>query len=205
MNTILVWDTETTGLPLFHEPSEDPRQPHIVEFACSLVDIDTRKPLSSISLIARPDGWEIPEEVSQIHGITTEHAHAVGVPERDIVGLFMALGAGRKHVAHNSTFDERIVRIALKRMFSEADAEAFKARTFECTQLLSTPILKLPPTEKMRKAGRFHHKSANLGEAYQHFTGKPLDGAHSAMVDVQACMAVWFAIQDLQSPAPAAA
>lgn len=200
----LFFDTETSGLPLFSEPSEDPRQPHIVQFACVLVDIDSGKDLASLDLIARPDGWEIPEEVAQIHGITTEHALAVGVPERDIVALFLALGADRTHVAHNSSFDERIVRIALKRMFSEADAEAFKARTFECTQALATPILKLPPTEKMIAAGRRHHKSANLGEAYQFFTGKPLDGAHSAMVDVRACIAVYRAIQAGQREAVAA-
>ena len=48
----------------------------------------------------------------------------------------------------------------------------------------------------MLAAGRTHHKSANLGEAYRHFTGKELVGAHNAQVDVQACMDVYFAIQD---------
>lgn len=35
---IHVMDCETTGLPLFKEPSEDPRQPHIVELAAMLID-----------------------------------------------------------------------------------------------------------------------------------------------------------------------
>lgn len=204
-NTIIVWDTETTGLPLFHEPSEDPRQPHIVQLACCVVDSVTRKTLASIDLVAKPDGWSIPDEVASIHGITTEHARAIGVPEKDIVAMFLALGAGRTHVAHNSSFDERIVRIALKRHFNDAAADEFKTRTFKCTQLLSTPILKLPPTAKMIAARRNHHKSANLGEAYQFFTGKPLDGAHRAMVDVTACMDVWFAIQDRNASAVQAA
>lgn len=39
-----------------------------------------------------------------------------------------------------------------------------------------------------------------IGEAYRHFTGQQLDKAHRAIVDVQACMAIFFAMQD----APAA-
>ncbi|HEY8351659.1 MAG TPA: hypothetical protein VIK87_03855, partial [Sphingomonadales bacterium] len=62
---ILFYDTETTGLPLFSEPSSDPRQPHIVQAAAVLVDAGTRKAISSINLISRPDGWEIPEEVAR--------------------------------------------------------------------------------------------------------------------------------------------
>jgi DNA polymerase-3 subunit epsilon len=73
-----------------------------------------------------------------------------------------------------------------------------------CTQALSTPILKLPPTAKMIAAGRRHYKSANLGEAYRHFTGQELAGAHQAMVDVQACMAVYFAIVEQTRRAAAA-
>lgn len=38
MNPALFFDTETTGLPLFEQPSEDPRQPHIVQLAACLVD-----------------------------------------------------------------------------------------------------------------------------------------------------------------------
>lgn len=195
MNTILFWDTETTGLPLFHEPSEDPRQPHIVQFAAAVVDIDRWVALTSVDLIAKPEGWEIPDDVASIHGITTDRAHALGVPERDIVALLLSIGAGRTHVAHNSPFDERIARIALKRFFSDEEAEAFKGRTFECTQRMATPIMNLPPTPKMVAARRRGPKSANLREAYQFFTGKPLQNAHSAMADVRGCVAVYRAIK----------
>lgn len=197
MRTALFYDTETTGLPLFNDPSEDPRQPHVVQLAACLVDVDSRKTLASMDVTVKPDGWTIPEEVAAIHGITTEHATAIGVSESLAVGMFMSLwnrvGA---RIAHNETFDARIMRIALMRYSTEQHADAWKAGAAKCTQILSTPILKLPPTARMKAAGRNHHKSANLGEAYQFFTGKALEGAHSAMVDVQACMAVFWAIQD---------
>lgn len=192
----IFYDTETTGLPLFHEPSEDPRQPHLVQLAASLVDLDRRHVIASLDVIVRPVDWEIPADVAAIHGITTERALAVGVPEPVALRLFLALYNARLRVAHNEQFDARIIRIALKRYDVGCDADVWKAGKSECTQLLSTPLCKLPPTEKMRAAGRNHFKSANLGEAYKHFTGNELVGAHSALVDVQACMAVYFAIKD---------
>lgn len=205
MRTALFYDTETTGLPLFSEPSEDPRQPHIVQLGACLVDIDTFATIASLDVIVKPDGWTVPDDVAAIHGITTEHAMAVGVPARVVFDLMLELWErSAVRIAHNESFDARLVRIALLR-HRDNDPEAeinarWKAGRAECTQALSTPILKLPPTAKMIAAGRRHNKSANLGEAYQHFTGKPLDGAHSAMVDVRACIEVYRAIKGAKVP-----
>lgn len=196
MNLALAYDTETTGLPLWNDPSDDPRQPHIVQLAAALVDLDTRRTIASMDVIVKPDGWTIPDEVVALHGITTEHARRVGIDESLAVDMLLGLWEGRTRIAHDESFDARIVRIALKRYGYDSTMEAWKAAKVECTQALATPILKLPPTGKMRAAGRHHQKSANLGEAYEHFTGRPLENAHTAMADVQACIAVYFAIQD---------
>lgn len=208
MKPIMVFDVETTGLPLWNEPSEDPRQPHLVQVAALLVDADTRQVLSTLDVIVRPDGWLIPEDVAQVHGITTERAAALGVPESLALELLLALHEQCElRVAHNEPFDMRMVRIAIKRHLDDPDAlaDAWKAAPTACTQRLSTPILQLPPTDRMRAAGRNHFKSANLGEAYRFFFGEDFDGAHNALADVQACMRVYFAIQDRAAQAPAAA
>lgn len=204
MSLRLFYDTETTGLPLFDQPSEDPRQPHIVQLAAVLVDIDNDyRRVSEFNLTVRPDGWEIPQDVSAIHGITTERALAIGVPEKDAVTLLTSLWVldGCIRVAHNESFDARIVRIALKRYFDPAfkelatpPSDAWKQGAAECTARMATPMMNLPPTERMRAAGRNHAKTPNLGEAYQHFTGNALDGAHDAMVDVNACIAIYRAM-----------
>jgi len=202
MNTALAFDTETSGIPKWDKPSEHPDQPHIVQLAAVLFDLDTRKTISSMDVIIKPDGWVIPEEVSAIHGITTEMAMQFGIPEASAVAMFLALWNGRPRIAHNEQFDARILRIAMKRfpnVFSESLGERWKAGTAICTAKLATPIVKCPPSAKMKAAGRFHHKTANLGEAYQFFTGKPLENAHSAMADVEGCMAVYFGVQDYQA------
>jgi DNA polymerase-3 subunit epsilon len=199
MKLALFYDTETTGLPLFSEPSEDPRQPHIVQLAAKLVDLDSWETRASMDVIIKPDGWEIPAEVAAIHGITTEVALQLGVPADTALELLLDLWrAGSLRIAHNESFDARIVRIGLFRHFAKDEAlhEAWKAGAALCTQTLSTPILKLPPTAKMIAARRSHHKSANLGEAFEFFTGKKLEGAHRAMVDVSACVQVYRAIDE---------
>ncbi|THF58042.1 3'-5' exonuclease [Pseudothauera rhizosphaerae] len=196
MNHILFYDSETSGLPLFSEPSEHPDQPHIVQLAALLVDPESRETIASMDVIVRPAGWTIPDEVAAVHGITTERATAVGVSESIALGLFLDLwGCAGLRIGHNESFDARIIRIAQHR-FDCGELDAWKEGAAECTARLATPICALPPTEKMKAAKRFHYKTPNLGEAYRHFTGRELENAHSAMADVQACRDVYFAIKD---------
>jgi DNA polymerase-3 subunit epsilon len=217
-NLALVYDSETSGLPLFEQPSEDPRQPHIVQLGAILVDLDSREELEVLDVIVRPvvdgpEAWTIPDEVAAIHGITMERALAEGIPEAEAVERLMTLwgaeklseGGPRLLIAHNENFDRRIVRIGLKRYFGEEAAEDWKRAQAHCTAKITTPILKLPPTDRMRAARRFHHKTPNLTEAYQHFFGQAFDGAHSALADCRACLAVYGAVLDLQRETPVAA
>lgn len=200
MTRLLAYDTETTGLPLFEQPSEHPDQPHLVQLAAKLIDVETRKCAASINLIIEPKNWAIPEEVSKIHGITHAHALCCGVDEATAVKLLLQLwDCADYRVAHNETFDARIVRIALKRYSADLaayDADEWKDGKAECTARMSTPILNLPPTARMVAARRNHPKTPNLGEAFEFFTGRKLDGAHDALVDVDACIECYFAMLD---------
>ena len=201
MNLALFYDTETTGLPLFAQPSNDPRQPHLVQLAAHLVDMDTRNVLQTIDLIARPNGWSIPGEAAAVHGISNDYAKEVGIEEDALISLFLDLqkgpdGEGRKRIAHNEQFDARILRIGIKRYFNDTEAEKFKAAEAECTCTLATPIVNCPPTAKMKARGMRGPKKPNLQEAYKHFFDEGFEGAHSAIADVNACMGVYFAIQD---------
>jgi DNA polymerase-3 subunit epsilon len=76
MKTILFYDTETTGLPLWNLPSEHPEQPRVLQLAALLCDEATGEDLQQMNMIILPDGWTVPDEVAAIHGITTERAMA---------------------------------------------------------------------------------------------------------------------------------
>lgn len=206
MKTLLFYDSETTGFPDFKAPSDDPAQPHITQIAALLTDEAGNK-LASIDLLVRPDGWTIPDDLQALTGITMERAEQGGVAEPVALSAFAALWRRASiRIAHNESFDARILRIGFKRFSGICDPDAWKAGPAACTQTLSTPIVKLPPTEKMVAAGRGRsNKPPKLAEAYQFFTGKELSGAHNAMIDVMGVKAVWFAIQgEVKEPSPCA-
>jgi len=182
MSPILFFDTETTGIPAWKDPSDSEHQPHIVQLAAIVCDEDTGKVLSIMDVIVRPtDDWEIPAETTAIHGITPEIAETYGVPEHLALDMFLNLWRGSVCVAHNSPFDQRIIRIAMSRFNKN---EAMKAAWKSSDGHLCT----------MSQARRIMggSKPPKLSEAYEHFTGKVLEGAHSAIADARACMEIYF-------------
>src|SRR5579863_4298071 len=105
MTPILVFDTETNGLPQWSLPSEDPSQPHITQLAAELFDEDSGKVLSYMNLLIKPDGWTIPAELEELTGITNEKATLFGVPIALALQVFVPMW--RKctlRVAHNESF-----------------------------------------------------------------------------------------------------
>ncbi len=190
---ILFFDTETTGLPDWRSPSNAPHQPHLVQLAYLLCEDDGSE-VESADVIIRPDGWVIPDEVAEIHRITTEIALAKGSPMKDAMGTF--LSARRRaslRVAHNVSFDDRIMRIALLRHgLAREEIEALEAGRKVCTVQATTALVNLPPTERMLAAGFNKPKPPKLIECIKHFFGEDLDGAHDALVDVRACARVFF-------------
>ncbi len=196
MRTALFYDTETTGLPLFKEPSEDPRQPHIFQLAADLVDIDTRRTIASMNQLIKPTGWIIPPEVEALTGVSTERAAMFGLDAPVVLDMFFSMWAmaTQGRIAHNEQFDARLVRIASMRHRDAAFADHWKAGEAFCTCTASTAIVNLPPSEKMKAAGRNNPKQPKLSEAYEFFTGKPLENAHDAGADVAACRVVYFAL-----------
>lgn len=208
MKTILVYDFETQGLPLFKEPSEHPGQPHFTQIAAELCVEETGDVLASIDILVRPEGWTIPQEVQDLTGITMDKATRFGIPEDAALTAFLELWCNAdQRVAHNESFDARIARIAIMRsaywsgeamQTSTGEvpfADYWKAAPAFCTQTNSTRILMLPPTEKMKAKRMTGPKSPNLGEAYKFFTGQDLVGAHNAKNDIMACKEVYFGIR----------
>lgn len=195
---ILVFDTETTGIPVWHEPSGGTNQPHIVQLSALLIDPASQEEQQMLDFIIKPDGWswDMRDEAAATHGITMEHANEFGVDEKWAIEQFTDLAEwANLRVAHNEPFDARLIRIGLKRYGMEQYAEdVWKPMSRECTQRMATKIVNLPPTDKMKAKNMNRPKAPKLVEAYEFFFGEKLEGAHDGLIDARGCARVYFEI-----------
>ena len=195
---ILFFDTETTGFNNPRMPAGHECQPHLVQLAMILMDLDGSE-RASVSLIVNP-GVPIPEDASRVHGITDPVAEKWGVAPEMAVRLWGSF-ALRAHqlVAHNIDFDIQIMQTALHRIAKGDPVTDLGAFSHFCTMRAATPIINLPPTARMVAAGFNKPKPPKLAECVRHFFGEDLAGAHDALVDVRACARVFFHLHSLKA------
>jgi DNA polymerase-3 subunit epsilon len=183
---ILVFDVETTGVPARGEIISSPFYPHLVEVAGILIDPTNEKERASFSFVVRPDGWEIPEEASKIHGISQEVALTVGVPMAVAMAAFTNLRAAADELAgHNVAFDLQMIQAALHRLGARPAHPGPMVIT--CTAELGTAIARLPPTDRMIETGYgSKFKKPSLEELYLILFNEVMIGAHGALADCRA-------------------
>jgi len=198
----MFFDTETTGIPDWHSPSGGPDQPHMVQL-CALLTDDAGQEVEVHNWIIRPDGWVIPSEMTEIHGITQDRALVEGVDEKWAAEQIVEIaGRAERRIAHNEPFDARILRIAFKRYGMEQYAdEAWKNMPRDCTARLTTPICKIPPTDKMMATGRKTFKTPKLEEAHEILFGEKPEKSHDALFDVRACARIFFHLRNMEHAA----
>ena len=181
MRRFLVFDTETTGLPVKGAAFDDPRQPQVVQFAAVLMQED-RTPIHSIDIIVRSPK-EIPEAAARVHGITTEFSQKVGLFPSVVMGMWEQMArVADMAVAHNIDYDLPIIRA----IFSKYKRAWIQPPEMYCTMKQMTNFCKLP--------ARIGYKWPTLSEAYRHIFNKEIENAHNAMGDVSATTEIFFAL-----------
>lgn len=194
---ILFFDTETTGFFQDRLPIDHQEQPYIVQLAAELTD-DDGEPISGFSFIVDPgisNGVFIPDRASDVHGITNERAVQFGVSADFALSAFTHLYQRADIVcAHNIKFDRGVMEAAIARHYGKVMP---LRKTLFCTMEAASPVINLPPTERMLAAGFTKPKPPKLEECIRHFFNEELDGAHDAMVDVRACRRVYFHLQTM--------
>lgn len=178
---VLFLDTETTGTPdrSAKWDTDFADYPHVVQLAwlhgCKVENH-----------IIRPEGWEIPEDAKQVHGITTEYALEHGEPFAAVVDMLIAdCHEAGLICGHNIHFDTGIIKANILR---ELGREYYDANDVETALYKGKRIDTMRPTMKWVDArmanGRL--KFPNLGELYDRCFPNETFEAHDALEDCKA-------------------
>jgi len=186
--TYLFFDTETTGLPRNWQASSSDLEnwPRLVQIAWVLYENGVET--SSRDFIIKPEGFSIPIDASNIHGITTERAEREGVVLQLVLNEFQDLVARADFlVAHNISFDEKIVGAEFLRKNMPNDLVSKKTI---CTKEISTNFCAIPSVH-----GRSGYKWPKLSELHLKLFGAELVDFHNALADVNAVVKCFWELK----------
>lgn len=174
----VVWDTETTGLPVNGGTLE--QQPHIIQFAWISFSIEKDGNYTEIerkNILVKPP-ISIPFSSSQVHGIYDRDVVNMPPIWAEIDEIIAFLHGADIVVGHNIEYDEHVLRSELERLGRKG--EYMPTQTL-CTMRASTEYCKLPWRG-------FSYKAPKLSELHRFLFDEWFEGAHDAMVDVEATL-----------------
>ncbi|GAA4823900.1 3'-5' exonuclease [Algivirga pacifica] len=185
----LFFDTETTGLPKnWKAPMTDlDNWPRVIQLAWAMYDESGQKLGSTVDLI-KPDGWVMPTGDFWIeNGFSQEQNELEGIPIQEAVEKFIhQINESNYLVAHNMSYDQNVIGAEMLRLKLRAQKRPIKI----CTKDESTDYCKLP--------GPYGYKWPKLEELHTHLFGESFEGAHDALVDVEACARCFFELVNRQ-------
>ena len=184
----LFFDTETTGLPRnWKAPVTDLNNwPRLVQLAYLHYDNNGNK-ISEGDFIIKPNGFTIPKDASDIHGVTHEIAMKDGVDLQNVLGNFHELiGSAQILVAHNMSFDEKIVGSEFLR---NGFQNSIPMKQKICTMESTTDFCAIP--------GYYGNKWPKLSELHTKLFGYDFEEAHNAMVDINATAKCFWELRRL--------
>lgn len=176
----LIFDTETTGLPKrWDAPITDTNNwPRCVQLAWQLHD-ELGNLIEQKEFLIKPEGFNIPYESEQIHGISTALAEQEGVLLAEVLDAFNeALAQTKFVVGQNVDFDINVMGCEFHREGVENSLQELPVLD-TCTEA-TAELCKIPGG----RGGKF--KLPTLTELHQHLFGAPFAEAHNASADVEA-------------------
>ncbi|WP_067037574.1 DNA polymerase III subunit alpha [Allomuricauda sp. CP2A] len=176
----LIFDTETTGLPKrWDAPITDTDNwPRCVQIAWQLHD-ELGNLVEQQDFLVQPEGFNVPYEAEQIHGISTALAEQNGVPLGEVLEAFnKALEQTKFVVGQNVDFDINIMGCEFHRKGMESPLTQLPVLD-TCTEH-TAELCKLPGG----RGGKF--KLPTLTELHEFLFGETFAEAHNATADVEA-------------------
>lgn len=188
---ILVFDTETTGLPKGKNPSiyKTELWPHIIQLSYIVYCSDENNLLTVEDDYIKISDDVIIEEASQaIHQISRDKLNKDGISIDEALNKFNNWAEKCDLlVGHNVSFDKRMVIVEGIRNKIRMDIQY----TY-CTMKQSTEICKI---EREFPDGTKYFKYPSLTELYKHLFNKIPKNTHNALIDILICMRCFCKIE----------
>lgn len=176
----LIFDTETTGLPKrWNAPLTDSENwPRCIQIAWQLHD-DMGRLIEHQDFLVQPEGFNIPYDAEQVHGISTELAQEQGASLKEVLEKFnIALARSKFIVGQNVGFDVNVMGAEYHRL--EMGTSLHELPVLDTCTEITAQLCCIPGG----RGGKF--KLPTLTELHEFLFEEPFAEAHNATADVEA-------------------
>lgn len=185
----LFFDTETTGLPYYDNISAEmspDNWPRLVQLSWIITDSEGNITKEMDKFII-PDGFVIPADATEIHGISTEYASYWGERLERVLHVFnKSLRKVDYIICHNTWFDLNVICGEMKRLNIPTTIMEKKAY---CTMVSGTDLCAI----EWDGPG---YKWPTLQELHKYLFRKEFSDAHDALADVKAVARCFWEMRD---------
>lgn len=204
---IIIFDTETTGLPKSRQSlvTNTEEWPHIVQFSYIIYDMSINKlEIVSDHIIKLAAEIDIPEDSCKIHGITKEFSNKNGILIKDCINQFMKdITDCQMLIAHNLEFDMNMLIVELIRMNRDAelleDDESMELNNSNYEKITNIEkYCTMKETEKkcnikaVSKTGKEYTKYPTLGELHYYLFRSYPKNLHNSLNDILICLRCYY-------------
>ena len=181
---VMVFDTETTGLPLEKNPSiyESHKWPHIIQLSYIIYDSETNDLIALENDYINIDASVIINPKSQeIHKISREKLSSKGISIEEALNKFnQHSDKSDLLVGHNISFDKRMIMVeGIRNKIKMTVNETY------CTMKNGVDICKI---ERIGQNGDKYFKFPTLSELHNELFKKIPKNTHNALIDILICM-----------------
>ena len=195
---VLVFDTETTGLPASRNvpPSQYQDWPYILQLSYIVYDTDTNAiEQTSDSLVLLPEGETVPPASQAVHGISLSQVRRKGRDPFTVLDEFEASLLDVDYVvAHNLEFDKAVVQAEAYRQGRDNPfiRIGFGLREY-CTMMNGRSTCCI---WAVRANGAKYIKFPRLSELHAELFNEDASNLHDALADVLVCLRCFLQMFD---------
>lgn len=196
--SIIVFDTETTGLPRSKIINSETLHlwPHVVQFSYVMYNVGQIKMEKVKDIVVKiPENIVMSEETINLHKITNEQTQRSPFTIKDVLNEFIediSCNNITAIVGHNISFDMNMLKIELLRLIDNNDTKnksIYKKMFYEvnytnklyCTMKKSVDLCQIP---LKRKDGTVYYKYPKLIELYKKLFDEEPNNLHNSLNDV---------------------